>query len=140
LPLTLDALTITYCTRLLLDLLHQASAGEIVEKSRPPHVILKELIENSLDPCEEAGVAPVIDVEVSDDGVAVTDNGPGIAPDTVANILDYTSRTSRRLLACPQSYVETRRNIIRPAWQARSRQNRLARRFRFPPRRSRGLE
>jgi hypothetical protein len=61
-----------------------------------PLVILKELIDNALDACEEGGVTPVVDIMVSDDGIAVADNGPGIAPETVANILDFTSRTSSR--------------------------------------------
>ena len=61
-----------------------------------PLVALKELLDNGLDACEEGGVAPDIHIAVSDDGIAVTDNGPGIAPDTVADILDYTSRVSSR--------------------------------------------
>jgi hypothetical protein len=53
-----------------------------------PLVVLKELIDNALDACEEAGAAPVIHVAVSDAEIAVFDNGPGIAPETVAGILD----------------------------------------------------
>jgi hypothetical protein len=61
-----------------------------------PLVIEKELIDNALDACEEAGVAPVIETIVSDAGISISDNGPGIAPETVAGILDYNSRTSSR--------------------------------------------
>ena len=61
-----------------------------------PLVVLKELIDNALDACEEAGAAPVIHVAVSDAEIAVFDNGPGIAPETVAGILDYNTRTSSR--------------------------------------------
>ena len=61
-----------------------------------PLVVLKELIDNALDACEESGTAPVIRVAVSDAGIAVSDNGPGIAPETVAGILDYNTRTSSR--------------------------------------------
>jgi hypothetical protein len=57
-------------------------------------VVLKELIDNALDACEDAGAAPVIHVEVSDAEIAVFDNGPGIAPETVVGILDYNTRTS----------------------------------------------
>ena len=39
-------------------------------------------------------------IDVTDDGIAVTDNGPGIAPDTIANILDYNTRTSSREAYC----------------------------------------
>jgi signal transduction histidine kinase len=61
-----------------------------------PLVVLKELLDNALDAAEEAGAAPAIEIAVSEDGICVIDNGPGIAPDTVADILDYTSRTSSR--------------------------------------------
>lgn len=61
-----------------------------------PLVIAKELVDNGLDGCEEGGIAPVIEIEVSDAGIVICDNGPGIAPDTVAAILDYNSRVSSR--------------------------------------------
>ena len=41
----------------------------------------KELVDNALDACEEAGFAPVIEIEVSDAGITISDNGPGIAPE-----------------------------------------------------------
>ncbi len=61
-----------------------------------PFVILKELVDNALDACEEAGVAPEISVTVSNTGIAVEDNGPGIPPETVAKLRDYSKRTSSR--------------------------------------------
>ena len=61
-----------------------------------PLVVLKELVDNAIDACEEAGIAPAIEIVVSDGAVAVTDNGRGIAPGTVADILDYSSRVSSR--------------------------------------------
>jgi hypothetical protein len=63
-----------------------------------PLVFLKEALDNSLDACEEARVAPELTIDVSTDSGAVTieDNGPGIAPETVRDILDYTSRVSSR--------------------------------------------
>jgi hypothetical protein len=61
-----------------------------------PLVIIKELIDNSLDSAEEAGVAPVIHVTVARDMIRVRDNGPGIPPETVASVLDFTTRTSSR--------------------------------------------
>src|SRR3712207_5489595 len=61
-------------------------------------VCLKELIDNALDACETAGVAPEIDVEVhNEQGVielTVSDNGPGIPPEVVRKILDYNVRVS----------------------------------------------
>jgi hypothetical protein len=61
-----------------------------------PLVILKELLDNALDACEEAGVAPVIRIEVADGAIIITDNGPGIAAETVAGVLDFAVRVSSR--------------------------------------------
>lgn len=61
-----------------------------------PLVILKELLDNSIDACEEDGVAPVVTVDVAGGSIIVTDNGPGISSEVVDSILDYTSRTSSR--------------------------------------------
>ena len=61
-----------------------------------PLVIIKELIDNGLDAAEEAGIAPVIHVTVARGKIRVRDNGPGIPPETVASILDFTTRTSSR--------------------------------------------
>lgn len=61
-----------------------------------PLVILKELVDNALDACEEAGTPPVITVTVNKSGITVTDNGPGIPPETVSGVLDFTVRVSRR--------------------------------------------
>jgi DNA topoisomerase VI subunit B len=65
-----------------------------------PIVILKELAENGLDAAEEAEIAPAITVEVSTQpgtaAILVRDNGPGLSPETVADILDYSVRVSSR--------------------------------------------
>jgi DNA topoisomerase VI subunit B len=42
-----------------------------------PLVILKELVDNALDACEEAKVAPEIDIVVDGAGITVSDNGLG---------------------------------------------------------------
>ena len=42
-----------------------------------PLVALKELVDNALDACEDATVAPVISVIVDLDGIEVANNGPG---------------------------------------------------------------
>jgi DNA topoisomerase VI subunit B len=65
-----------------------------------PLVILKELIDNSLDACEEAGIAPVIMISVQGGHIVVADNGPGIEPQTVADVLDYNFRVSSREAYC----------------------------------------
>ena len=63
-----------------------------------PLVILKELVDNGLDICEEAGIAPAIRIEVWTDRceIVISDNGPGLSSDTINDILDYHSRTSSR--------------------------------------------
>ena len=61
-----------------------------------PLVVVKELIDNALDACEEAGIAPVISVTVDEAGIEVTDNGPGLPADTIKGVLDYTVRVSSR--------------------------------------------
>ncbi len=57
-----------------------------------PLVVLKELIDNALDACEEARTAPEITVKVDDTGITVSDNGPGIPPETVTDVLDFSIR------------------------------------------------
>jgi hypothetical protein len=61
-----------------------------------PLVVLKELIDNALDACEEADIAPVIKITVKDGSITVADNGPGIAPETVISLLDFSVRVSSR--------------------------------------------
>jgi DNA topoisomerase VI subunit B len=63
-------------------------------------VTAKELGDNGLDACEEAGIAPLIEFIVTTDQeqttLGVRDNGPGIAPETVASILNFDVRVSSR--------------------------------------------
>ena len=66
------------------------------QKAAWPLVILKELMDNALDACEDESIAPVIDVEVSKSGIEVRDNGAGIPIRTVQRILDFTVRVSSR--------------------------------------------
>jgi sensor histidine kinase regulating citrate/malate metabolism len=61
-----------------------------------PLVILKELVDNALDACEEAGIRPAIHVTVARGKIRVRDNGRGIPPETVASIVDFSTRTSSR--------------------------------------------
>ena len=61
-----------------------------------PYVILKELVDNGLDACEEAGIAPAIGVKANATGIAVTDNGPGIPQSTLSGICDFSVRCSSR--------------------------------------------
>ena len=61
-----------------------------------PLVVLKELVDNSLDACEESGALPAVEVTVSADGITVEDNGPGIPESVVVGTLDFSSRISSR--------------------------------------------
>src|SRR5262249_51045588 len=61
-----------------------------------PLVILKELLDNSLDACEDADIAPVIRVVADAGGISVADNGPGLPEATLKGTLDFTVRTSNR--------------------------------------------
>ena len=62
-----------------------------------PLVILKELIDNGIDACEEAEIAPNISVTVTKGGsIVVEDNGPGIPAKTIESVLDYAIRVSSR--------------------------------------------
>ncbi len=59
-----------------------------------PLVVLKELVDNALDACEEAEVAPEITIQVNDKGITTTDNGPGIPAETITDVLDFSVRVS----------------------------------------------
>jgi DNA topoisomerase VI subunit B len=59
-------------------------------------VVLKELTDNALDECEEAGIAPVISVEVVGDKIIIADNGRGIPAKTIESVMDYAIRVSSR--------------------------------------------
>jgi hypothetical protein len=66
------------------------------ERDEWPLVVVKELVDNALDACEEANVAPVIDVTADAGGIAVSDNGPGLPEDTLKGALNFTIRASSR--------------------------------------------
>ena len=88
----------TFKTSRLLDF---ASEKELVaqtghQKGDWPLVVLKELLDNSLDAAEEAGVAPVISVTVNSQGITVADNGTGLPVETIKSILYYSVRVSSR--------------------------------------------
>src|SRR5262249_14675954 len=61
-----------------------------------PLVIVKELVDNAVDACEEAGVSPIIDVTADPCGITVADNGPGLPESTLRKALDFTIRVSNR--------------------------------------------
>ncbi len=54
-----------------------------------PLVVINELIDNALDACEEADVAPEITVMADAAGIAVIDNGPGLPESMIELALEY---------------------------------------------------
>jgi DNA topoisomerase VI subunit B len=80
-----------------------------------PGVVIKELTDNALDACEDAKVAPEIEITISTKKatIRVADNGPGIAADTIVRLLDYRSKTSSR-----EAYVAPTRGAQGNALQA----------------------
>jgi DNA topoisomerase VI subunit B len=74
----------------------QAQTGQPLQNFAT--VALKELVDNALDACETAGVAPDIRIDVRDElgtiRLTVSDNGPGILPETVRKVLDFDVRVS----------------------------------------------
>src|SRR5215212_5665435 len=72
----------------------QAMTGQ--PKRKFAAVVVKELMDNALDACETAGVPPEVGLVVASttetdsfDKITVTDNGPGIPPETVRGTLDF---------------------------------------------------
>jgi hypothetical protein len=61
-----------------------------------PLVIVKELVDNSLDACEDPDVAPIIHVTADACGITVRDNGPGLPERTLQGALDFGVRASNR--------------------------------------------
>src|SRR5262245_30486668 len=56
--------------------------------------LTKELMDNGLDACETAGIAPELTVTLDDSTLTVHDNGPGLPEATLARSLDYLVRVS----------------------------------------------
>ena len=104
----------TFTTSRLLDFCNEreltAQIGHPIDDW--PLVIVKELVDNALDACEEAGIAPEIDIHVDRSGIAVRDNGPGMPARTVKAILDFASRVSSR-----EAYVSPTRGAQGNAWK-----------------------
>jgi DNA topoisomerase VI subunit B len=59
-----------------------------------PIAILRELIDNSLDACEKTSIAPIIEIDIKDDFITVSDNGNGIPIEIINKSLNYLSRVS----------------------------------------------
>jgi DNA topoisomerase VI subunit B len=79
-----------FCTRR--ELVNQTGH----DVSEWPLVVLKELVDNALDACEEAEIGPVVAIAVKGHSIIIEDNGPGIPAKTIDAVLDYSVRVSSR--------------------------------------------
>jgi DNA topoisomerase VI subunit B len=81
-----------------------------------PAILVKELIDNSLDATEAHG-PPCIEVMVGADGFTVSDNGPGLTAQIIERSLNYNIRVSDKSL-----YVTPTRgqlgNALKCVWAA----------------------
>jgi DNA topoisomerase VI subunit B len=79
--------------------------------------LLKELVDNALDACENAGVQPQVRVVVRGDSFTVQDNGPGLPAAVLERSLDYAVRVSDKAY-----YVSPTRgqlgNALKCVWAA----------------------
>jgi DNA topoisomerase VI subunit B len=94
----------TFTTSRALEFLSENELAKKIGYSRNYFhaAVLKELIDNALDHCEEIGRLPEIVVEITDTGLIVRDNGDGIPPEVVKAMLDFGTRTSsREAYRCP---------------------------------------
>jgi DNA topoisomerase VI subunit B len=82
-----------------------------------PLALLKELIDNSLDACEVASIAPEIEVTIGKKSFSVQDNGPGLPEATMLKSTDYLIRVSDKAY-----YVSPTRgqigNALKALWAA----------------------
>jgi DNA topoisomerase VI subunit B len=88
----------TFATSRLLEF---CSEKELIAQTGTPVkdwlvYVLKELVDNALDLCEEVGRAPQINIAVGNGKIVVADNGPGIPVETVKRLLDFSIRVSSR--------------------------------------------
>ena len=59
-----------------------------------PITILRELIDNALDGCENSNISPKIEIEINDNSFTVTDNGTGLSSQVIKKSQDYLKRVS----------------------------------------------
>jgi len=92
-----------------------------------PLALLKELVDNALDACEEARIPPKIVVTVDGNRLEVKDNGRGMSPDIIEQILDYSVRGEQsRSVHCArprragQRTQNGRRDAICGRWPGRT--------------------
>jgi DNA topoisomerase-6 subunit B len=109
----------TFETSRLLEFFTEKELAMQIGVSREawPTALLKELIDNALDACENAGIAPEIEITIEADSVSVRDNGPGLPVETFKKSLDYLVRVSDK-----NHYISPTRgqlgNALKCVWAA----------------------
>jgi DNA topoisomerase VI subunit B len=76
-----------------------ATLDELTKQTgQPPEnwvlVVIKELVDNALDEAEKAGIAPNVEVVVSDNSITVADLGRGVPHALIKALTDYSIKTS----------------------------------------------
>jgi DNA topoisomerase VI subunit B len=72
------------------------------EARKWPLVIVKELVDNAIDACEEAEVAPVVKITIKTGKrgrptrIVIEDNARGIPAEVITGVIDYNVRVSSR--------------------------------------------
>lgn len=59
--------------------------------------LIKELVDNSLDSCENRDEAPEVTISINPTSFTVSDNGAGLASQIIKDSLDYTVFTSDKV-------------------------------------------
>ena len=78
-----------------------ATATELAKRMGCPRygwlrAAVKELVDNSLDAAEEAGIEPEVTIAIEGSAISVADNGPGMPPQLVEQLCIRSQRTSTR--------------------------------------------
>ena len=82
-----------------------------------PLALTKELIDNSLDACESAGIQPDIVVAIEDDAISVEHNGPGLPEHVLTSSLDFNIRISDKSHYCSPTRGQLG-NALKCVWAA----------------------
>jgi len=93
----------------------QAQTGQPADKLDA--VVVKELLDNALDAAESLDGQPEIALTISDDGesvvITVTDNGPGMAPVLIDQVLDFSVLVSDKAAS---GYSSDRTSLVACCW------------------------
>jgi DNA topoisomerase-6 subunit B len=86
----------TFVTPRSAEYFNEGGLRALIGHDKPlwPLTLIKETVDNALDSCEAAGVAPEIAVGVEADSFTIADNGSGLRRETIEESLNYDTRIS----------------------------------------------